>query len=489
MLLAGFDVGSSSVKLSILDVATNEAVFTAQYPDAEMPITAHRQGWAEQDPDMWWQAIIILAKKAADAVNSREIAAIGISYQMHGLVCLDKNLNALRPSIIWCDSRAVPYGEAAYARLGEEYCRRHLLNSPGNFTAAKLAWVKENEPELYERIRYFMLPGDYIATRLSGDASTTYAGLSEGIFYDFVHTDVSSPLMKTFGFSEYLIPPILESFSREISLSKMIADLINWPAGIPISYRAGDQPNNAFSLNVLHPGEVAATAGTSGVVYGVTDQAICDSKSRVNSFVHVNHTPADPRIGVLLCINGTGILNAWGKRLIKLRDYVQMNKLAENTPIGSRGLRILPFGNGAERIFENRYIGSHWLGIDFNVHGDGDIARAIQEGIACSFHYGLEIMKNLGVSTDVIRAGEANLFLSPLFREAVSALTGAEIQLFNTDGSQGAARGAGIGLGVYSLENAFSGLRMISGYKAPLDIADQYRRLYEDWCADLGKFM
>ncbi len=489
MLLAGFDLGSSSVKLSIVDVETNTSIFNAQYPDVEMPMISHQKGWAEQDPERWWDAIIFLAKMAATHINAQDISALGISYQMHGLVCLDDQFKVLRPSIIWCDSRAIPFGEKAHEALGHEFCMSHLLNSPGNFTAAKLAWVKTEEPKLYEKIKYIMLPGDYIATRMSGTPTTTLTGLSEGIFYDFKEERVSTELLQTFGFSSELLPPIVPCFGAKIGLAANIARDLGWPSDIPICYRAGDQANNALSLNVLEPGEVAATAGTSGVVYGIANNAKADQHSRVNSFLHVNHRSEDPRIGVLLCINGTGILNAWTKRLIKCGSYGEMNQLAMSSPVGSRGLSILPFGNGSERMLKNKYIGSHWLGIDFNLHSDADIARGVQEGIACAMKYGFDIMKELGVKSKVIRAGEANLFYSPLFREAVSALTGADIELYNTDGAQGAARGAGIGLGVFSFITAFSGLKIVSAYQTSSALTEAYQEVYQNWHRQLSRFM
>ena len=149
--LLGFDMGSSSVKASLVNVDNGQCVASAFFPEKEAPIMAVKAGWAEQEPESWWQyAKQALQKVMADAsAKGEDIRAIGISYQMHGLVCVDKNLKALRPAIIWCDSRAVPYGERAFRELGEEGCLSHLLNSPGNFTAAKLAWVKENELELF----------------------------------------------------------------------------------------------------------------------------------------------------------------------------------------------------------------------------------------------------------------------------------------------------------------------------------------------------
>jgi xylulokinase len=448
MLLLGIDLGSSSVKASVIDGESGRCLASAFYPKDEMKIIAAKPGWAEQDPEIWWTNL-----KASIADCNRQlgpekkrIGSIGISYQMHGLVTLDKDNKVLRPSIIWCDSRAVKYGEMAFSNLGKEYALGHLLNSPGNFTASKLAWVKENEPEVFKRIRRILLPGDYIALRLTGEAVTTFSGLSEGIFWDFAENRVSERLMQYYGFSNEILPEILQSFSDQGRLTASAARELDLPEGVPVSYRAGDQPNNALSLNVFNPGEVAATAGTSGVIYGVTDLKKYDPQSRVNTFLHVNHTPAEPRLGVLLCINGTGILNSWLRRNAGNNiAYDAMNELAEKVSPGSDGLSILPFGNGAERMLGNKDIGARMLGLNFNTHTNAHLFRAAQEGIVFSIRFGLDIMKETGINPSVIRAGSANMFLSPVFREALSCITGTEIHLYNTDGSIGAARGAGIG--------------------------------------------
>lgn len=465
--LLGFDVGSSSVKASLVNVETGECAASAFYPEHEAPIKAVRAGWAEQDPQMWWSyAKSALAKvMAVTGAKGEDVKAIGISYQMHGLVCVDKEQQVLRDAIIWCDSRAVPYGTRAFKTLGAERCLGHLLNSPGNFTASKLAWVKENEPEVFERIHKVMLPGDYIAMRLSGEINTTIGGLSEGMFWDFKEKRVADFLMDYYGFSGDLIADIVPTFSIQCRVSKAVAAELGLQEGTPISYRAGDQPNNALSLNVFNPGEIASTAGTSGVVYGVLGSVNYDPKSRVNTFAHVNYTIDTDRLGVLLCINGTGILNAWARRTIAPEgiSYADMNALCATVPTGSDGLTVIPFGNGAERVLENREVGCSIHGLDFNRHGKAHLLRAAQEGIVFSFCYGMEIMREMGMDIRKIHAGRANMFLSPLFRETLATVSGATIELYETDGSVGAAKGAGIGCGIYKDHNeAFATLRQLA---------------------------
>ncbi|MFA5419721.1 MAG: FGGY family carbohydrate kinase [Bacteroidales bacterium] len=495
MYLLGYDIGSSSVKASLVDAQSGERVASAFYPKTEMEILSVKPGWAEQDPANWWKNLQLAT---ADVMNNSgiqgsEVAAIGISYQMHGLVLVDKNRKVLRPSIIWCDSRAVPFGANAFEKLGEKWCLSHLLNSPGNFTASKLAWVKENEPTIFEKVDKFMLPGDYIALLLTGECTTTVSGLSEGIFWDFKEARVSDTLMKFFGFSESLIPTIRPTFSIQGELTTESAKLLGLKAGIPVSYRAGDQPNNALSLNVLNPGEVASTAGTSGVVYGVNGSVEFDPQSRVNSFAHVNHTAGLQvpktgerlleRIGVLLCINGTGILNSWMRRTVSPElNYEAMNELAATSRIGSKGLSILPFGNGAERLLGNVNRGSSIHGIQFNLHGKADLLRAAQEGIVFSFAYGMEVMNGMGIQTKLVRAGLANMFLSPVFRNTLAGTTGATIELYDTDGSVGAAKGAGIGAGIYKTPaEAFASLHKLSVVEPDLKNKEDYKSAYERW--------
>jgi xylulokinase len=485
MLLLGIDLGSSSVKASVIDGESGRCLANAFFPADEMKITALKPGWAEQDTKIWWEnlkaAITMCTNKLGQEKN--KIGAIGISYQMHGLVAIDKNNIVLRPSIIWCDSRAVTYGEKALNSLGKEYCLSNLLNSPGNFTASKLAWVKENEPELFSRIFKVMLPGDWIALGLTGEISTSFTGLSEGIFWDYSLNKVSEELMRYFDFNTNLLPASAPSFFISGLLRKSIAEELGLPAGIPVSYRAGDQPNNALSLNVLNPGEVAATAGTSGVIYGVTDTKKYDPLSRVNTFLHVNHTAEDTRLGVLLCINGTGILNSWMKRNIGNNlSYNDMNDIAEKISPGSDGLSVLPFGNGSERMLGNKDSGATVAGLNFNIHSNAHLFRAAQEGIAFSFRYGLDIMKEVGIDPQVIRAGEANMFLSRVFREVLSTVTGTPIHLYNTDGSIGAARGAGIGCGYYKSEKeAFGGLEAVGTTEPAGSKSEEYERAYLKW--------
>ena len=487
--LLGFDVGSSSVKASLVDVESGEIASSAFYPEKEAPIMAVKAGWAEQDPQMWWENAKLSLKKVMNETGAKgeDILAIGISYQMHGLVCVDKAHKVLRPSIIWCDSRAVPYGERAFRDLGAELCLGHLLNSPGNFTAAKLAWVKENEPALFDRIDKIMLPGDYIAMKLSGEVKTTISGLSEGMLWDFKTKKPAKFLLDYFGFDENMLADIVPTFAIQSVVSKEAAAELGLKEGTPISYRAGDQPNNAVSLNVFNPGEIASTAGTSGVVYGVLGDVNYDTKSRVNTFAHANYTTELDRLGVLLCINGTGILNAWVHRNITPNmGYAEMNDMAAGVPIGSEGVKIIPFGNGAERVLENREVGCSVHGLNFNNHNQTHLVRAAQEGIVFSFCYGMEIMQNMGMELNKIHAGRANMFLSPLFRDTLAGVSGATIELYETDGSVGAAKGAGIGAGIYKDNNeAFATLKKLAVIEPDEKKRDEYLNAYAEWKAIL----
>lgn len=489
-VLLGFDIGSSFVKGSVINSGDGELVAAASAPDKEMKMSSPEPGMAEQDPEQWWEQVKTITKKliSTGTFKKDEVAAIGISYQMHGLVAIDKNHEVLRPSIIWCDSRAADIGRGAFQNLGEDFCLKNYLNSPGNFTASKLKWVKENESELFEKIWKIMLPGDYIGMKLTGEVCTTKSGLSEGIFWDYGTQGVADSLLEYYEIPKDLLPEAYLSFDDHGKLTKSAAEELGLEAGVPVTYRAGDQPNNAFSLNVIDPGEIAATAGTSGVVYGVIDQPVTDPKSRVNTFIHVNHSNEKERYGMLLCVNGTGILNSWIKKQLgdDAISYEEMNQLAGDISIGSEGLTVLPFGNGSERVLEDKNLGAQFSQIDFHRHTKAHMYRAAQEGIVFALNYGLQIMEKTGIELRTVKAGHANMFLSPVFREAFVNTTGATLELYDTDGAQGAARGAGVGAGVYhSIVEAFTGLKQMETVSPDKNKHDEYREAYVNWIQTL----
>lgn len=492
MLLLGIDLGTSSVKVSVIDADTQQCVASAHYPESEADIISIHPGWAEQSPDQWWENVkqAILKCHSQEKYNPADIGAIGIAYQMHGLVLVNKQQHVLRNAIIWCDSRAVEIGNRAFQAIGEERCLASLLNSPGNFTASKLAWVKENEPAIYQQIHRVMLPGDFIAMKLTGDISTSVSSLSEGIFWDFRESEISRDVTEYFGFDQDLFPAIKPVFSAHATIRDEVASRLSLKKGIPVAYKAGDQPNNALSLNVLEPGEVAATAGTSGVIYGVSNTLSYDLQSRINSFAHVNHqahtqgsSAGDDgtRIGILLCINGVGIFNRWMKNIAGANHtYDGLNRSAASVPVGSEGLIALPFGNGAERMLNNQIVGGHFHNLDFNIHTPAHLVRAVQEGIAFSFRYGLDIMRENGIHPNVIRASRANLFLSDVFTQSFANVNNVSVEFYDGDGSFGAAIGAGIGAGIYKDAAAATGKRKPTGIVKPGG-AKQYDELYEEW--------
>ncbi len=489
----GYDLGSSSVKAALLDVTTGKPVASSFSPVVEMRIHAPHAGFAEQEPETWWKELIEATRLLKNKVpfEKNEIAAIGISYQMHGLVCIDSNHEPLRPAIIWCDSRAVDIGNNAFDQLGHNYCLEHFLNSPGNFTASKLKWVKDHEPEIYKKIFRVLLPGDFLALKMTGEAVTTISGLSEGIFWDYKEKSVARSLLDFYGIDQRLLAPIVPTFGEQGKLQSLPAELLGIAAGTPVCYRAGDQPNNAFSLQVLDPGEIAATAGTSGVVYGITDQTGFDERSRVNSFVHVNNTPDKSRLGILMCLNGTGAFNSWLRReFFPDSSYQAINDHAAEMPMGSDGIFCYPFGNGAERILENRNPGAQINGLDFNRHNKYHLARASQEGIVFALMYGTEIMMEMGLSLKRVRAGSANMFLSKLFSQTFANLVHCPVELYNTDGAMGAARAAAYGSGYYSnIRECYAGMEIVDHIEPVVNDASQIREIYERWKKGLSNIL
>jgi len=493
MYLLGYDLGSSSIKAALVKADTGKTVAMAQYPEVEMDMIAHHPGWAEQDPEMWWKNVCLVTRKLLSQIDIQpdQIQSIGIAYQMHGLVLVDKNQKVLRPAIIWCDSRAVEIGQQAFEQLGNEKCLSHLLNSPGNFTASKLKWVQENEPEIYEQIDKILLPGDYLAMKLTGNAVTTISGLSEGMFWDFKENKTAGFLLDYYKINKGLVPEIKDTFSDQGQLHQAAATATGLAAGIPVTYRAGDQPNNAFSLGVVNPNEVAATGGTSGVIYGVVDRPAYDPPSRINGFAHVNHHPDRPRLGLLLCINGAGIQYAWLKK--QMADpgisYEEMETMMASIPVGADGLRILPFGNGAERMLTNDSPGAQINNLQFNRHTQGHFFRAALEGIAFSFVYGFKILKESGLAPSVIKVGNDNLFQSKIFSETIANLLECKIEVVKTNGAAGAAKGSGIGSGYYkNFKEAVSKNEIEKTYH-PDPKADAYSKAYLTWEEDLKKLI
>ena len=492
MYLLGYDIGSSSIKVALVDAKTGATLEVVRSPKQEMEIAAPKPNWAEQDPNTWWQYVCEGTRELIQntQISPNDIQAIGISYQMHGLVMVDADNQPIRPSIIWCDSRAVEIGNQAFEAIGASNCLTHLLNSPGNFTASKLKWVKDNEPENFDKIHKIMLPGDFIALKMTDKITTTISGLSEGIFWDFQHNELSKTILNTYGLSEDIFPTIKDTFSIQGKLTSNAAQQLGLVSDIPVTYRAGDQPNNALSLNVLNAGEIAATGGTSGVVYGVVDKPAFDLQSRVNGFAHVNYTIDNQRIGILLCINGAGIQNSWIRQIAgKELSYTKVNSLAETIEIGADGISILPFGNGAERVLENKNIGAQITGLNFNRHGQSHLFRAALEGIAFAFVYGIHILKSMGLAINVMRVGNDNLFQSKIFSETIATLANCKIEIIETTGAVGAAKAAGVGVGIYdSPEDAMKNIEVLKTISPKEDRAT-YEAAYQRWVEVLNKMI
>jgi xylulokinase len=483
----GYDIGSSSVKVAIVEAATGKKLASLHEPPGEMEIIAIQRDWAEQDPEQWWDYICKATKRILQEANidATKITAIGISYQMHGLVLVDKEGNSLRNSIIWCDSRAVAIGDKAYQDLGHEFCATELLNAPGNFTASKLKWVKDNQPHIYEQIHKYMLPGDYIAYKLTGELVTTKNGLAEGTLWNYKTNKVATELLDYYGIDHSLTPDVVDNFTDQGKVHTAAAKATGLPKGISVTYRSGDQPNNALSLNIFRPGEVAATGGTSGVIYAVTDQSEFKEIRKVNHFAHVNYTKEHPTVGRLLNINGAGIQYRWLRNNSVENSYENMNRKASKLPIGSDGVLVIPFGNGAERMLDNKNVGTHFCNLNLNQHSNAHLYRAALEGIAFSFVYGMDILKKDQTEINVIRAGNDNLFRSEIFANTVATLIGQEIEIYNTTGAVGAARAAGLTDGDFDrFGESITKNDHVMTY-IPIKNKEPYEAAYNNWKTEL----
>jgi xylulokinase len=455
MYTIGYDIGSSFVKGVLWDEERGEVAAHVTVPDREMPIRAEKADWAEQDPEMWWEAVKAATQRLIDMVPGAggRVRGIGVSYQMHGLVLLDRDGKVLRPSIIWCDSRATGMGKELEKAVGEEAVRRQLLNSPGNFTVSKLAWVIRNEPETASRIRWVMLPGDWIAYQLTGMVSTTVCGLSEGMLWNFKDHVPHVKALEAAGADPEWIPPVAPNPGDQGVVGSAVGAEMGFAPGARVLFRGGDQPMNAYGLGVDGPGMWAASAGTSGVLYRVDPVREAEPTGMANRFAHIGHSAENPAIGTLLCLNGAGIAYAWLRRVMFAgQEYAAINEHVAAVPAGADGVMFHPFGNGAERMLDNRQPGAGWSGIHFNRHGQGHLARAVMEGIVFAFVHGMRHVDPSLPALPVIRAPHAGLFRSELFASMLSTLAGADVQLHAGDGATGAAQGASVALGASAIK-------------------------------------
>ncbi len=476
----GIDIGSSSVKVALID-REGRAIAEVREPSQEMPMKSLQAGWAEQDPEMWWQYTCEAIEKITSQLETSDILSIGLAHQMHGLVLVDQQGNLLRDAIIWCDSRAVPYGSLLADHIGTKQCLDSMLNLPGNFTASKLAWIREHEPDIYKKIACVMLPGDYICYRLTGELSTTAGNLSEGCFWDFKGHRLSPKILEALGLSIDHFPAILQCMDNH-GVTRGQIDINGLPDEIPVCYKAGDQPNNAYALGVTEPGQVAGTGGTSGVIYAVTDKLVADPSQAVNSFAHFNHSSKTSRIGILLCINSVGILYAWMRRMLGDLSYGHMEELASRAPVGSDGLAIIPFGNGAERMLGNQPSSASIHGIQLNRHDQSHLIRAALEGLAFSYAHGIEKMRALGVEIHHFRVGNDNLFQSEIFAQSLADLSQCEIEVIECSGAVGAARGGAHGGG-----HQLAIQDQIHFTYSPRPLSDSLSEAYQQWSDILQK--
>ncbi len=481
-MFLGIDIGTSSIKAALLDAEGGRQLASASSPDTELAILAPEPGFAEQDPDVWWEHVQNAVCLLPEDLRAR-VLGIGIGYQMHGLVLVDDGHRPTRDAIIWCDSRAASIGDRAADALGD-YWMGNLLNSPGNFTASKLRWVIENEPDTIARSRWAMLPGDYIALRLTGRPLTSNSGLSEMALWDFAAGDRSHRLLEQFEIPDGMIPEAVPTCGPQGRLRPDMAAALGLPESVEVTFRAGDQPTNALALGVMEPGEVAATAGTSGVIYSVTADAFADPLQRVNTFLHVNRSSREAANGVLCCVNGCGSLMNWirNKLFDADRSYDDLNELAQTAPLGADGLLVHPFGNGAERILGNVNLGAHVSHLDFTRHTSAHLCRAAQESVAFALFYGIEALPR----PSLIRASKANLFLSALFSQTVADLTGAVVEIHDTQTVYGAAWGAAMGAGAADAPT-FAGVAQ--RYEPDPASARALAQTYGDWKERLGQLL
>ena len=477
--LLGFDVGSSSVKASLVNADSGKCVATAFFPEKEAPIMAVKAGWAEQDPQMWWDnAKLSLKKIMVEAgATAEEIKAIGISYQMHGLVCVDKNLKALRPSIIWCDSRAVPYGEKAFKDLGADQCLSHLLNSPGNFTAAKLAWVKENEPENFKKIKKIMLPKDYLAYKLSGTFCTDYSDASGMLLLDVKNRKWSKEMCDICGITEDMLPKLFDSFEKVGELKHDLAAELGLRDGVVIAAGAGDNAAAAVGTGTVGNNKCNISLGTSGTIFMSSDSFAVDSNNALHSFDH-----ADGHFHLMGCMLSAASCNKWWMdEILKTKDYADEQKGIDK--LGENHVFFLPYLMGERSPWNNPNARATFTGITMDTTRE-DMTQAVLEGVAFATRDMYEVAKSIGVAPKrtMICGGGAK---SPLWRRMIANILNVEVDVPSCEEGpgMGGAMLAMVACGAYkSVEEAAAAIVKVDKTEKPdPELVAKYEARYQQF--------
>ncbi len=484
--LLGVDIGTSGTKTVLFDVAGNTIMSDLQ----EYPLYQPKVGWAEQDPEDWWRAVYTSINNVVfkSGVKAEEIKGVGLSGQMHGAVLLDGNNNVLRKSIIWCDQRSSAECEQITSLIGKERLIEITANPAlTGFTASKVMWVKNNEPDIYEKVRKILLPKDYIRYKLTGEFATEVSDASGMQFMDIANRKWSDEVLTKLGIDKSYLADLYESQEISGRINSGSAKLTGLKEDTPVVGGAGDQAAGAIGNGIVKPGIISSTIGTSGVVFAYSDKVTIDPKGRVHTFCH-----AVPGTWHIMGVTqGAGLSLKWfrdnfcieEKRVAELMGvdpYVLMDKEAEKVEAGCSGLIYLPYLMG-ERT---PHLDPNARGVFFGLsakHEKPDMLRAVMEGVVYSLADCLGIIKEMGVDVSEVRASGGG-GKSKIWRQMQADVFGSSICTINS--SEGPALGvallAGVGAGVYSSvgEACDSIIKVVTEQKADSALHDKYKRNY-----------
>lgn len=454
--LLGIDIGTSGTKTVLFDEAGN----TIASALGEYPLYQPNVGWAEQDPEDWWKATFstIKAVLGKSGVNPSDVKGVGLSGQMHGAVLLDKDNQVLRKAIIWCDQRSSAECDQITSIIGKERLIEITANPAlTGFTASKVMWVKNNEPEIFEKVKKILLPKDYIRFKLTGEFATEVSDASGMQFMDIPKRKWSSEVLDKLGIDKGLLGDVYESQEVSGKVHKAAAELTGLKEGTPVVGGAGDQAAGAVGNGIVRPGVISSTIGTSGVVFAFSENVSIDPKGRVHTFCH-----AVPNTWHIMGVTqGAGLSLKWFRdnfcieekrtaELMGIDPYVLMDQEADRVEAGCSGLIYLPYMMG-ERT---PHLDPNAKGVFFGLsakHEKQDMLRAVMEGVVYSLKDCLEIIKEMGVDVSEVRASGGG-GKSKLWRQMQSDVFGTEITTINSSegGALGVALLAGVGTGVYS---------------------------------------
>ncbi|NMB45770.1 MAG: xylulokinase [Firmicutes bacterium] len=483
--MIGIDIGTSGVKTLVV---TETGKIVAQ-ATAEYPLYHPKAGWAEQDPEDWWQATLTTLKKIGEDLGSDadRVKAIGLSGQMHGSVFLDKSGNVLRPAILWCDVRTADQCRYITETVGRDELIRHTSNPAlEGFTAPKIVWLQQNEPDVYRQVAKVLLPKDYVRYRLTGEIFTEMSDAAGSLLLDVTHRRWSEPVLQALNIDPEILPECRESIDVCGTLTQQVAESTGLPAGIPVAGGGADNACGATGAGIVRPGRVLSSIGSSGVIVVHTDQPQTDPQGKVHTFNH-----AIPHrwyvMGVIMAAglslkwfrDNLGHLEKQMESLTGTDAYDLMSAQAAPTPPGAEGLVFLPYLNGERTPHADAYARGVFFGLTPR-HTRGHLIRAVMEGVVYALRDSVEIIRAMGIPIEQVRAigGGAK---SPLWRQMQADIMQLEVATLNIDEGPafGAALLAGVCAQVYSSveEAAENTVRIVHTTEPNRDLT----RLYDDY--------